>query len=92
VQSERYAYPEQSVKADSDILIPASEQRRRHGGMSRATEERRIKNDPGWPRPVCIARRRYYSDAASRAHLTRLIENGGETQLELPLAGGRTNG
>jgi hypothetical protein len=79
--------PGHSVKSGPDVLITASEQRHRHGGMSRATEERRIKSDPSWPRPIIIARRRYYSDAASRAHLDRLIANGGEIQLELPLSG-----
>ena len=37
-----------------EILIPRSEARRRVGGISRATEHRRLKDEPEWPRPVAI--------------------------------------
>jgi predicted DNA-binding transcriptional regulator AlpA len=37
-----------------EVLIPRSEARRRVGGISRATEHRRLKNEPDWPRPVAI--------------------------------------
>jgi predicted DNA-binding transcriptional regulator AlpA len=37
-----------------EVLIPRSEARRRVGGISRATEHRRLKNEPDWPKPVAI--------------------------------------
>jgi predicted DNA-binding transcriptional regulator AlpA len=37
-----------------ETLIPRSEARRRVGGISRATEHRRLKDEPDWPRPVAI--------------------------------------
>jgi predicted DNA-binding transcriptional regulator AlpA len=37
-----------------EVLIPRSEARRRVGGISRATEHRRLKDDPEWLRPVAI--------------------------------------
>jgi predicted DNA-binding transcriptional regulator AlpA len=37
-----------------EVLIPRSEARRRAGGISRATEHRRLKAEADWPRPVAI--------------------------------------
>ena len=37
-----------------ETLIPRSEARRRVGGISRATEHRRLKHEPDWPKPVAI--------------------------------------
>ena len=37
-----------------ETLIPRSEARQRVGGISRATEHRRLKDEADWPRPVAI--------------------------------------
>jgi hypothetical protein len=76
-QPGRYLADSGEVNDSIDILIPAAEQRRRWGNISRATETRLISRDPAWPRPISgPGGRRYYSDKASREHLARVI--GGE--------------
>jgi predicted DNA-binding transcriptional regulator AlpA len=42
------------LSREHETLIPRSEARRRVGGISRATEHRRLKTEPDWPRPVAI--------------------------------------
>jgi hypothetical protein len=43
-----------------DDLIPTSQVRARYGGRSHMWVERRLKDDPDFPRPLYIAKRRYW--------------------------------
>jgi hypothetical protein len=74
MQFEDYPSLHDPVKAGpEDKLITSAEQRARWGGISRATEERRLRDDPAWPKPIYVHHRRYYRDAESREHRARVI-------------------
>jgi hypothetical protein len=45
---------------DPDALIPSADVRRRYGGRSHMWIVRRLADDPAFPRPVYIAKRRYW--------------------------------
>jgi len=52
--------------SNPELLIPTSDVRARYGGRSHMWIERRLKDDPGFPRPIYIAKRRYW-------HLAELV-------------------
>jgi hypothetical protein len=43
-----------------DTLLPSAPVRARYGGRSHMWIERRLKDDPTFPRPIYIAKRRYW--------------------------------
>lgn len=43
-----------------DRLLPAAQVRARYGGVSHMWIERRLKGDPKFPRPLYIAKRRFW--------------------------------
>ncbi|WP_445215739.1 hypothetical protein ACKWRH_25320 [Bradyrhizobium sp. Pa8] len=45
---------------DPNALIPTSQVRARYGGVSHMWVERRLKDDPDFPRPLYIAKRRFW--------------------------------
>lgn len=45
---------------DQNTLIPAKQLRARYGGVSHMWIERKLANDPTFPRPVYISSRRYW--------------------------------
>ncbi|MBH5369913.1 hypothetical protein [Bradyrhizobium glycinis] len=45
---------------DPDALIRTSQLRARYGGVSHMWVERRLKDDPAFPRPLYIARNRFW--------------------------------
>ncbi|GMO36590.1 hypothetical protein BwSF12_47210 [Bradyrhizobium ottawaense] len=45
---------------DPNALIPSSQLRARYGGVSRMWVQRRLKDDPAFPRPLYIANRRFW--------------------------------
>ncbi|MDI3564937.1 hypothetical protein [Bradyrhizobium sp. Arg816] len=45
---------------DPNALIPTSQLRARYGGVSHMWVERRLKDDPAFPRPLYIAKRRFW--------------------------------
>lgn len=45
---------------DDDTLIPTAQVRARYGGVSHMWIERRLADDPLFPRPLYIAKRRYW--------------------------------
>ncbi len=47
-------------KEDDDRMVPTVEVQRRYGNVSHMWVERRIKGDPTFPRPMYIAKRRYW--------------------------------
>ena len=46
-----------------DTLLPSAPVRARYGGRSHLWIERRLKDDPTFPRPIYIAKRRYWRRA-----------------------------
>ncbi|MBR0796105.1 hypothetical protein JQ615_11965 [Bradyrhizobium jicamae] len=48
------------TQTSEDSLIPTSDVRARYGGRSHMWIERRLKDDPTFPRPIYIARMRYW--------------------------------
>jgi hypothetical protein len=49
-----------STSDDPNALIPTSQVRSRYGNVSHMWVERRLKDDPNFPRPLYIAKRRYW--------------------------------
>ncbi|MGC0326213.1 putative DNA-binding transcriptional regulator AlpA [Bradyrhizobium sp. USDA 326] len=49
-----------TITSDHDPLIPTSQLRARYGGVSHMWVERRLKDDPDFPRPLYIAKRRFW--------------------------------
>lgn len=45
---------------DPNALVPTSQLRARYGGVSHMWVERRLKDDPDFPRPLYIAKRRFW--------------------------------
>jgi hypothetical protein len=45
---------------DPNALIPTSQLRARYGGVSHMWVERRLKDDSDFPRPLYIAKRRFW--------------------------------
>ncbi|MFK4382517.1 hypothetical protein [Bradyrhizobium sp. USDA 223] len=45
---------------DPNALIPTAQVRARYGGVSHMWVERRLKDDPDFPRPLYIAKRRFW--------------------------------
>jgi len=45
---------------NEDNLLPTPEVQRRYGQVSHMWVERRLKGDPTFPRPIYIAKRRYW--------------------------------
>ncbi|MGY3396483.1 helix-turn-helix transcriptional regulator [Bradyrhizobium sp. 1200_D9_N1_1] len=45
---------------DPNALIPTSQLRARYGNVSHMWVERRLKDDPDFPRPLYIAKRRFW--------------------------------
>lgn len=45
---------------DPNALIPTAQLRARYGGVSHMWVERRLKDDPDFPRPLYIAKRRFW--------------------------------
>lgn len=48
------------MSTTDDTLIPTAQVRRRYGGCSHMWIERRLKDDPTFPKPLYIAKRRYW--------------------------------
>jgi hypothetical protein len=72
--TEAYAPESAPVKPEEHLtLVPSAEHRRRLGGISRATEVRRRKLDPAWPKPVIQGGAVYYVDAESKNYIRGLI-------------------
>lgn len=46
--------------SDDDTLLPTAKVRVRYGGCSAMWIERRLADDPTFPRPVYIAKRRFW--------------------------------
>lgn len=44
----------------NNSLIPTAQVRARYGGVSHMWVERRLKDDPNFPRPLYIAKRRFW--------------------------------
>ena len=49
-----------AVANDDDALIPTARVRARYGGVSHMWIERRLLDDSHFPRPIYIAKRRYW--------------------------------
>lgn len=45
---------------DPNVLIPTAQVRARYGNVSHMWVERRLKDDPDFPRPLYIAKRRFW--------------------------------
>ena len=48
------------MQSNDDVLMRTAEVKKRYGGVSSMWIERRIANDPSFPKPLYIARRRFW--------------------------------
>jgi hypothetical protein len=48
------------MQSEDDVLIPSAKVRKRYGDVSAMWIERRLSGDPTFPKPIYIARRRFW--------------------------------
>jgi hypothetical protein len=48
------------MQSEDDVLIPAAAVRKRYGGVSAMWIARRLTGDPTFPKPIFIAKRRFW--------------------------------
>jgi hypothetical protein len=54
----------QKPQADDDIYLNSRQLRQRYGDASAMWVHRRLKNDPRFPRPIIVAKRRFWKLSA----------------------------
>lgn len=64
-----------SNEQDDDRMVPTAEVQRRYGQVSHMWVERRLKDDPTFPKPFYISRRRYWRVADSEEYGLQFVDS-----------------